>query len=583
MAHPSIPPSKRQPAAPNRRVSRPPRDAPKPASGSRRSTAFGAALGIVIGAAGVAAFTWGKGTPPPGPSAEPESDPLAGLPDPPPAPNDSNEPVVEEPDLPKKTDEPEKPWDGPWLGALALETPVYPTARFSRNRLGYLRHGAKAPVINKPLRTESCKQGFYPLVDGGYVCGKYATVNVDDPRVKAGVRAPDLDGLLPYKYAYNKAHGTPLYSEIPSREDMEKYEPYLAAEKNDKKKKSSEEAAPADIERADQPRPDEGQFLKNGSLALPESGAGGGAAAPETPWWQKEKGQELNVKLSDLEESDGMLARRMVKGFFIAIDRTFGWNDRLWYKNTTGFVAPADRMIIPKTPEMRGFEMKGDVKQVGFILAPQSYKYELAKDGVALRRAGRIERFYAIGLSGKTMLFDKERYRETSAGWWMRERENTWTEPGPRPTEARRDEKWIDVNLSKKTLVAFEGDDPVYAALVAPGKRSKNKKKDHRTRTGMWRIREKHITATMDGDGVAGDLPYSIDDVPFVQYYEGSYALHGAFWHQNFGREQSHGCVNLAPYDAKYMFFWSEPKLPRGWHGVWASDKRKGSLVVVHE
>jgi lipoprotein-anchoring transpeptidase ErfK/SrfK len=87
----------------------------------------------------------------------------------------------------------------------------------------------------------------------------------------------------------------------------------------------------------------------------------------------------------------------------------------------------------------------------------------------------------------------------------------------------------------------------------------------------------------MDGDGPAGDLPYSIDDVPFVQYYEGSFALHGAFWHQNFGREQSHGCVNLAPYDAKHLFFWSEPSLPRGWHGVWASDKRRGSMVVIHE
>ena len=80
----------------------------------------------------------------------------------------------------------------------------------------------------------------------------------------------------------------------------------------------------------------------------------------------------------------------------------------------------------------------------------------------------------------------------------------------------------------------------------------------------------------MDGDGPAGDLPYSIQDVPYVQYYDGSYALHGAFWHNNFGREQSHGCVNLSPTDAKHLFFWSEPSLPRGWHGVWSSSKRKG-------
>ena len=124
------------------------------------------------------------------------------------------------------------------------------------------------------------------------------------------------------------------------------------------------------------------------------------------------------------------------------------------------------------------------------------------------------------------------------------------------------------------------GDAPLAARVSAA---SSNKAKDHRTKKGKWRIREKHLTTTMDGDGPAGDLPYSIQDVPYVQYYDGSYALHGAFWHHNFGREQSHGCVNLAPKDAKHIFMWTEPRIPRGWHGVWSSDKRKGTLVVVHE
>ena len=88
---------------------------------------------------------------------------------------------------------------------------------------------------------------------------------------------------------------------------------------------------------------------------------------------------------------------------------------------------------------------------------------------------------------------------------------------------------------------------------------------DHQTVKGSFRIREKHISITMDGDGPApGDMPYSIEDVPYVMYFEGSYALHGAFWHTNFGHEQSHGCVNLAPLDAKRLFFLAEPQLPAG-------------------
>ena len=61
------------------------------------------------------------------------------------------------------------------------------------------------------------------------------------------------------------------------------------------------------------------------------------------------------------------------------------------------------------------------------------------------------------------------------------------------------------------------------------------------------------------------------------------YALHGAFWHNNFGRTKSHGCVNLAPQDAKAIFAWAEPKLPEGWHGVMSTSEKPGTRVVVHE
>ena len=155
-------------------------------------------------------------------------------------------------------------------------------------------------------------------------------------------------------------------------------------------------------------------------------------------------------------------------------------------------------------------------------------------------------------------------------------------EPGAPPADLAPDEKWIDVNVTHKTLVAFEGPKPVFAALIAPGKRSEDKKRDFRTHTGTFRIREKHVATTMDGDGpVAGDLPYSIEDVPYVQYYDGSYALHGAFWHNNFGREQSHGCINLSPADARYLFDWTDPPLPKGWHGVGAVPGGPSTLVII--
>ena len=82
---------------------------------------------------------------------------------------------------------------------------------------------------------------------------------------------------------------------------------------------------------------------------------------------------------------------------------------------------------------------------------------------------------------------------------------------------------------------------------------------------------------------------YSIEDVPWIMYFDGSYALHGAFWHANFGHPMSHGCINLSPADARELFGWTEPHLPDGWHGVFATGPAEkdgqglGTRVVIHE
>jgi lipoprotein-anchoring transpeptidase ErfK/SrfK len=155
--------------------------------------------------------------------------------------------------------------------------------------------------------------------------------------------------------------------------------------------------------------------------------------------------------------------------------------------------------------------------------------------------------------------------------------------PSPPPSDLDEHEKWIDVDLTHQILVAFEGTRPVFATLVASGKRDeKDKTKDHPTPTGTFHIQAKHVSATMDGN-IAADAPYSIEDVPWVMYFDGSYALHGAFWHSNFGHPMSHGCVNLSPADARALFGWTEPRLPDGWHGVFTPEPKDGTRVVIHE
>jgi len=275
-----------------------------------------------------------------------------------------------------------------------------------------------------------------------------------------------------------------------------------------------------------------------------------------------------------------------VSGFYVAVDKTFHWNNRSWYKTTRGLITPSDRFWQTAGNKFKGVELTAEWKlPMGWVYGGNKSISTYTIDPVtgSIKPAKTYEHFAPIQLTGKEQDFHGKKYQETGDGSWLKSSQIRSTNPGPLPLDLKPNERWIDVNLTTQTVVAFEGDKPIYATLISSGRESKIKDKDHRTPVGEWRIREKHITTTMDGDGsAAGDLPYSIEDVPYVMYFFRSYALHGAFWHANFGAQMSHGCVNLAPLDAKYLFFFADPPLPQGWHGVLATDARPGSRVVVH-
>jgi len=486
------------------------------------------------------------------------------------------------------------PYNGPWIGATVLQAPVLsememPSEKKEKEgrvaRLGYLRYGEKVPVIPEPHKKANCPEGWYELLAGGFVCGKYATLDIEHPRFKLA-KPPNLEGPLPYTYGANVQNGTPLYRQVPSREERLKLEPWLAKPKRSK---------------IDEDNPYATASASGGPDAgAPEaSSAGIGENAgdkPDTPWWQKDAPDAgpPAVTLEDLQETDGPIARRMVKGFFLSLDHQFGSSGAMWWKTMAGLVAPADRIFVTKpVTDFHGVWLgkdaasfatktlpsrKIDKLPVGFVLRG-AHRWTLdAAHKHATQAEGAAERFEAVGLTGETATAGGNEFWETDEGWWMRAIDGTRTDPGPAPDKLGDHEKWIDVNLHRQTLVAFEGATPVYVTIVSSGRN------EHETPAGSFRIREKHIASTMDGDAdTASDGPYSIEDVPYIQYFNGGYALHGAFWHAEFGHVKSHGCVNLAPWDAKTIFGWTEPQLPEGWHAVLSSKERPGTRVVVHE
>ena len=126
-----------------------------------------------------------------------------------------------------------------------------------------------------------------------------------------------------------------------------------------------------------------------------------------------------------------------------------------------------------------------------------------------------------------------------------------------------------------ETLTAYEGDRPVFVTLISSGRAG------FETPPGSYRIQSKHVTATMD-DTTNPDGAYSIEDVPWTMYFREGLALHAAFWHERYGEARSHGCINLSPADAHYLFDWTLPEVPDAWHGSFASRERPGTRVVIH-
>lgn len=146
-----------------------------------------------------------------------------------------------------------------------------------------------------------------------------------------------------------------------------------------------------------------------------------------------------------------------------------------------------------------------------------------------------------------------------------------------RPPGVKSDEHWVHIDLSEQTLVAYEGDRPVFATLVSTGKEA------GMTPIGVHRVQTKLVASSMR-DQPQEDEAYSIDDVPWTQYFSGSVALHGAFWHAGFGQVRSHGCVNLSPNDARWLFGFTDPPLPPDWHAASPTKGTPaGSPVVVTE
>ncbi|HVN56373.1 MAG TPA: L,D-transpeptidase family protein [Anaerolineaceae bacterium] len=144
------------------------------------------------------------------------------------------------------------------------------------------------------------------------------------------------------------------------------------------------------------------------------------------------------------------------------------------------------------------------------------------------------------------------------------------------------EEKHIEVSLSRQTLTAYEGTDVVLHTKISSGIPSHLPSPTGiptATPKGDFRVYSKMPSKHMGDGNLTGDIEaYELPGVPWVSFFaDNGVALHGTYWHNNFGVQMSHGCVNMRTNEANWIFRWTTPVTDAG---IW--EKRgRGTQVKV--
>jgi hypothetical protein len=442
--------------------------------------------------------------------------------------------------------------DGTKLASIAWRTWIYSDVGTKRTRYGYLRAGSIVDARGPTIKNDGCTGGWYRINPRGFVCvGMGATLDLTHPVVVASSVRPVRMQSLPYLYALSGDTPPLLYFRLASKDEM---------------------------------REAEGETLSARVIAFRErvqvQGLGellGPLGPPPEFLSQKRALEKPYGTKTSLHRSAHAGPAAPDTGFSIA--RVFDWQGRIFGLTTELELIGLERTKLVRPSEFHGVELaEGETLPVGFVEPRYAQKYQLSERGEITPKSSFGYR-EGLKLTGQTRPGGMV---EAQGGVWAAEATLRLVRPRTSfPSVATGDRKWIDVSIKEQTLVAYVGRRAVYATLVSTGRGGLgDPETEQATVRGSFMIYQKDVSSTMDGedDGAADSM--ALRDVPFVQYFHKGFALHGTYWHDEFGKIRSHGCVNLSPIDAAWMFEWTDPAVPPDWHGV--INKERGTVVYVH-
>jgi hypothetical protein len=215
----------------------------------------------------------------------------------------------------------------------------------------------------------------------------------------------------------------------------------------------------------------------------------------------------------------------------------------MWIRggHTSGGVAPSafTGLQFAAAPE----------RQFGWIIYATASQTEPGPGGALtgnnLARFTVIQVYQSVEINGTSWLL-------IGPDEWVEKTQTALVYPADAPPDGVTNGRWIEVNLFEQTISVYQENRLVFATLTSTGIPG------WWTRPGLFQISEKLETTPMEGSFEADRSDYYyLEDVPWTMYFDEARALHGAYWHNYFGYEQSHGCVNLSPADSHWLYLWA--------------------------
>ncbi len=217
-----------------------------------------------------------------------------------------------------------------------------------------------------------------------------------------------------------------------------------------------------------------------------------------------------------------------------------------WVQVNEGQWMPANQLAVVRPSEFTGVYLDGELEYpMAWVLIPSYPSPYPGAPGDQSRPV--IPRYTRVNIFASAEVNGWQWYLIGPEAWIIQTSvaRVTFVE---RPPQVKG--RWFAVDLYEQVLVAYEEDTPVFATLISSGL------EDWPTNEGIFKVWSRQTNGHMSGAEGQTDF-YSLENVPWVMYFDNAISLHGTYWHDGFGYRHSHGCVNMSITDAHWAFNWS--------------------------